>query len=560
MKTKHFSGAWRRSFLNIAAAILCMPVLFACKEKRPAVIEFPVFDVWSASALEIEKIESSDSATVFHIRAFYRPGAWITISPETFIRESGTDEKLTVVDAEGIELGKELFMPESGETSFKLYFPPLKPEVTKIDFVECESDGCFNIWGIRLTAKGKVDVATITQKECAQPVPALEYSTKPAKLVGKYFGYSRAMNKEVHVDYTDFSGEIRSVTAKVADDGSFSLEAPVGYPGVYHSSLGRILLTPGQEVKCYVDLVKQTRDASRLRKDKEPGDSINVFTEGDGFFISEADISKVARLAPHSEDPEAILTEFFAKKPDEQVFYAAFFSPIVRLSKYLYLPEEMRNKPVKEQFAVFKEKAKSVPADANWFFDHVLASLYSARIQESKFYTDADKEEIKAAFAGKPAYAETLLAENEKAKSLTEKNALLIKPVPDVAENKVLDEILKRYKGKAVLVDFWATWCGPCKQALKTMTPLKESWQDKNIVFVYLTGETSPLAIWNRMIPDIHGEHYRVSNSQWKYWGKALAIEGVPTYMIYDKNGSQVQRYTGYPGNDEMKKVIEPLF
>ncbi|MDR1633046.1 MAG: thioredoxin fold domain-containing protein [Dysgonamonadaceae bacterium] len=559
MKTKHFSGAQRHSLLTIAAA-LCMLILFACKEKHPAVIETPVFDVWATSALEIEKIEMSDSTTIFHIHAFFHPKEWIKISSETFIRESGTDEKLTIVDAEGIELDEKFFMPESGETSFKLYFPPLKPEVTKIDFIECESDGCFNIWGIRLTDRAKVEVTALTQKTCTQPVPALEYSTKPAKLSGKYFGYSKAMNKEVYVDYADFSDEIQTVTATVADDGSFSLEAPVGYPGVYHSSLGRIFLTPGQEVKCYVDLVKQTRNASRLRKDKEPGDSINVFTESDGFFISQADINKVANLTPQPENPEAILTEFFAKKPDEQVFFASFFSPIVYISKYLYLPEEVKNKPVQEQFAVFKEKAKSLPADANWFYDHVLASLYSARIQASKFYTDADKEEIKAAFAGNPAYAETLLAENEKMKALTEENTSLIQQVPDVTEAQVFNEILKRYQGKVVLVDFWATWCGPCKQAFKTMTPLKESWHDKNIVFVYLTGETSPLAVWNKMIPDIHGEHYRVSDSQWKYWGKSLEIRGVPTYMIYDKNGSQVQRYTGYPGNDKLKKVIEALF
>ncbi|MDR0732495.1 MAG: TlpA family protein disulfide reductase [Dysgonamonadaceae bacterium] len=559
MKTNPIPGATRRSFFNVAAIALCMPLLFACKEKRPAMLETPVFDVWATSTLEIEKIEMTDSATVFHLRAFYQPEEWIGISPETFIRESGTDEKLTVAGAEGIELGEDMFMPEAGETAFKLYFPPLRPEVTKIDFVECESNGCFNIWGIRLTQEAKTDVAKLTQKTCTQPLPNFKYSAKPAKLSGKLFGYSKVMHKEAYVNYADFSGEIQTVTATVADDGSFSLEAPVGYPGIYNSSFGRIFLTPGQEVKYYVDLVKQTRHASRLRKDKEPGDSAYVFTEGDGFFISTADVNKAPLLASNPENPEVILTDFFAKKPEEQVFYASVFPLIVYLSKHLYLPEAMKSKPVKEQFAAFRERAKIVPPDAALFYNHILASLYSDRIQATKFYTEADKEEIKAAFVDNPAYAETLLAENDKIKSLTESNKSLIQPVPAVAQDKVFDAILKRYRGKVVLVDFWATWCAPCQQALKSMAPLKENWQGKNIVFVYLTGETSPLAVWNRMIPDIHGEHYRVSDSQWQYWGKSFKIEGVPTYMIYDKNGSQVQRYTGYPGNDEMERVIGGL-
>jgi thiol-disulfide isomerase/thioredoxin len=228
--------------------------------------------------------------------------------------------------------------------------------------------------------------------------------------------------------------------------------------------------------------------------------------------------------------------------------------------KYLYLPADTKDKPVKEQFAAFKENAKSIFGETGLIYDYMLAVLYSDRIQESKFYTDADKEEIKAAFVDHPAYTETLLAENDKIKAQIEKNKMLIKQVPNVAEDKVFDEILKQYEGKVILVDFWATWCGPCVQAFKTMAPMKESWKDKNIVFVYLTGETSPLATWNKMIPDIHGEHYRVSNSQWGYWGKSMKIEGIPTYLIYDKKGKQVQRYTGYPGNDKMKKVIEPLF
>jgi thiol-disulfide isomerase/thioredoxin len=561
MKSKFFCGAWRQSFLNITAASLCMLVFFACKEKRPTVVETPVFDVWSTSTLEIEKIEMNDSTTILYIRAFYLPNEWIRISKNAYIKESGKDEKLTIVKSEDIGLDEEFVMPESGEASFKLYFPPLKSEITKIDFIECESEGCFNIWGIHLMPGAKVDIAPkMSQKECTKPIPAFKYSTKPAKLTGKYFGYSKAMNKEVIVDYPNFSGESQTSKVNVADDGSFSLEIPIGLPGIYNSSLGQIFLAPEQEVKWYIDLVKQTRNRSRLRKDKEPGDSINIAMEGTDFFISEADMRKIEYPPFDRENLEIFATKVLSNKTDDQLTYIPNFSRSVSILKYLYLPTDIKNKPVKEQFTVFKEKAKSVLSDSSPVYDYVLASLYNDRIQNSKFYTDADKDEIKAAFTGNPAYTETLIAENDIIQALIEANKSLIKQVPNVTENRVFDEILKLYRGKVILVDFWATWCGPCKRAFKTMAPLKEEWHDKDIVFVYLTGETSPLVTWNKMIPDIHGEHYRVNDSQWAYWRKLMEIAGIPTYMVYDKNGKQVQRYTGYPGNEEMKKVIEVLF
>lgn len=43
-----------------------------------------------------------------------------------------------------------------------------------------------------------------------------------------------------------------------------------------------------------------------------------------------------------------------------------------------------------------------------------------------------------------------------------------------------------------ILVDFWATWCGPCKMAMKQMKPMKKDLEGKDIVYVLLPERTRP--------------------------------------------------------------------
>ena len=43
---------------------------------------------------------------------------------------------------------------------------------------------------------------------------------------------------------------------------------------------------------------------------------------------------------------------------------------------------------------------------------------------------------------------------------------------------------------------------------------MKEELKDKDILYLYITGETSPLKTWENMIPDIHGEHFRLTDAQ----------------------------------------------
>lgn len=106
------------------------------------------------------------------------------------------------------------------------------------------------------------------------------------------------------------------------------------------------------------------------------------------------------------------------------------------------------------------------------------------------------------------------------------------------------------------MIDFWATWCGPCVAGHKSMRPMKAELADKEIVYVYIAGENSPKDRWEEMIPYINGEHYRLTNDQWNYFGKTLNVKGIPDYFILDRKGNIVYRDQGFPGVTKMKEEL----
>lgn len=127
---------------------------------------------------------------------------------------------------------------------------------------------------------------------------------------------------------------------------------------------------------------------------------------------------------------------------------------------------------------------------------------------------------------------------------------------PQVPEKELLDALIARHKGKVQFIDFWATWCGGCRQIIKEYEPLKKEMGEDKVAFVYLTGPSSVENTWKILIQDIAGEHYWLGEEQWDYLWNHFQMTGLPMYLVIDKRGNIVKRFIHITAK-ELKDVLE---
>ena len=184
-----------------------------------------------------------------------------------------------------------------------------------------------------------------------------------------------------------------------------------------------------------------------------------------------------------------------------------------------------------------------------------LLTLLPAEREEAYFTTELEK-----LITSHPNLAEAKQLKSDFTAQAALRNSLKKgSPIPHIAyndpEGNKID--INNFKGKYVLVDFWASWCGPCRKSIPEIKALYSKYKDKGFEVLSISVDTD-VAAWKKAM---HEEAMPWSQVLSPDKNKTMAdfmISGIPTLYLVDREGKIVEKYVGFsPG---VKGQLEQAF
>lgn len=599
-----------RWLILMICLIVCNLVSWASLEKEG---DIPTFVTANTRQIEVEQINMMQDRTEVLVRLWGNPGSKITIDPHMALVAEGKHYTLTGIEGVDPTVGSE-FYPESGEIGLYLLFPALPANTLTVDLIE--GDGGWKIWGIQVKGNEPYvyvpSFLTSRQMDFTAPLPTVDLHPGRTIINGYLLGYTEDMQVELNLHLHDwlFANEW-GYPIEVNEDGSFHVELNLLLSGGATLRVNQrelpLFLQPGDEMMVYVHLPILSMAGSKLlgeryrERQKAWFDartaSINTELATWGYPLSvysAANYNKELCVTGEKNPARYVWRKFIKER--NRILKDNRLSEACR--SYLLVNLEM------EAFVAFASGALSGGGlteqlgqklmDLSFIHSPYIGygyQYYAYLQMVERFYSDkiklpeewedlkkvhplceqlmkniplsaADKEELQ--HVNTPALVQYIREVNKQVEA--EVGALeamdgfaILKTDTILSGQEVLQQLVQNYHGQVVVVDFWATWCAPCRKSMPAVSALKKQLAGKKCVFIYLTGPDSPEKVWSTAIKQMHGIHVRLTQKQWKELGAAYGITGIPAYLIMNKRGELYKQFVGFPGTSVLKQTILKL-
>ncbi|MDY0201396.1 MAG: TlpA disulfide reductase family protein [Tenuifilaceae bacterium] len=225
-----------------------------------------------------------------------------------------------------------------------------------------------------------------------------------------------------------------------------------------------------------------------------------------------------------------------------------------RLLQNKLAKDENKGKSEFEHSIIFGELVDSVITQQE-LSDYVKCSSTLETIKWSSFEVAKNVAEHFIANAKTEAYISKV--ENELAKRM-----LLApgKPAPDFNLTGIdgKEYSLSDFKGKLLYIDFWATWCNPCRAEIPHLAKLKEAYANKNITIIGISLDDDKAA-WEKMVTEepLKGIQLHAEKAWQSDISKNYQIYGIPTFVLIDAEGNIIEYPASRPSQPETILLID---
>jgi thiol-disulfide isomerase/thioredoxin len=401
---------------------------------------------------------------------------------------------------------------------------------------------------------------------------------------------------------------VKHSNVKVAKDGTFGFYLQPEYEGFYtvgeRGDAARLYLSPGRNVELTMDgetysVAADDRENTQLSKWAKILWDLKKCNQMRGNFTYHEIFPKLAAL-------EKVKGEFLAGVKGGDGEFDRLFPKLVEaefeyeLYHFLYMPRTVHPKP--DDYPEIYQRISSAPRftdDTVMHFDFGMDfvsvyCMYQLSTHQGDF---PDKRNAPAEVAIKYLPDETVrgwyLARNvlTRAKAYDDDYITRLEKyrkhlVTDEQRKLVSDFILTinktgkgepaipfdgttpdgtkvslgKFKGKVVLVDVWATWCGPCVAEIPHLKKLEEEMAGKDVVFIsYSIDEMKDLAKWKEFVKAKKlGGVQLIGDAGFKSpICTAYKITSIPRFMVFDRNGKIVSVAAPRPSSPDLKTLLE---